>query len=215
MRVNRCERTVVIVGATLALVAVVGGCNGSPAGPAAPAGGHRVVINEVDYDQVGTDAGEFIEIYNPSDSTVSLAALALVLTDTVAEYARVRFGNISLAPGAYLMVADSAVTVAAGATVIRFATATNSVRNNKGGIALFDTTTNTLRDALSYGGTLTAVTITGAPGTYNLVEGTATSAQDSNTQVGSLARTPNGQDTNDASADWKFASQPTPGGPNP
>ena len=36
-------------------------------------GANHLVINEVDYDQIGSDSAEFIEIYNPSPSPISLA----------------------------------------------------------------------------------------------------------------------------------------------
>jgi hypothetical protein len=71
-------------------------------------------------------------------------------------------------------------------------------------------------DALSYEGAMTAVTITGAPGTYNLVEGTQLpeGVADGNFIDGSLIRSPNGRDTNNASQDWRFTKQPTPGAAN-
>jgi len=47
------------------------------------------------------------------------------------------------------------------------------------------------------------------------VDGTATTAEDSNTVEGSVARSPNGQDTGDDEADWAFVSTPTPGAANP
>ena len=40
------------------------------------------------------------------------------------------------------------------------------------------------------------------------------SVADSNTVDGSLARIPDGQDTNDANADWEFTSTKTPGAAN-
>jgi len=65
-------------------------------------------------------------------------------------------------------------------------------------------------------GAMAAANINGFSGTRSLVEGTALSASvaDSNTLTGSLARLPDGTDNNNASADWAFSSNPTPGGPN-
>jgi hypothetical protein len=40
----------------------------------------RLVINEVDYDQVGTDLNEFVEIFNGTGRPVELSNLALVLS---------------------------------------------------------------------------------------------------------------------------------------
>ncbi|WP_410962336.1 hypothetical protein, partial [Salmonella sp. SAL4355] len=65
----------------------------------------------------------------------------------------------------------------------------------------------------SYEGSITAGIVTGV-GTFNLVEGTPTTAADSTTVQGSLQRFPNGRDTNDAATDWSFRPTPTPGAPN-
>ena len=75
--------------------------------------------------------------------------------------------------------------------------------------------TMTAIDALSYEGAIASVTLPGA-GTQTLVEGTALPATraDSNTAAGSLARIPNGTDTDDAESDWAFTPNPTPGAPN-
>ncbi len=64
---------------------------------------------------------------------------------------------------------------------------------------------------------MTAVTLTGVTGMVSLVEGTVLPAAtaDSNTAPGSLARTPNGRDTDNAAMDWTFVSMPTPGAANP
>ena len=56
--------------------------------------------------------------------------------------------------------------------------------------------------------------VNGVSGTVNMVEGTATSAADNNTTTGSVARIPNGSDTNDASTDWVLSGTPTPGDAN-
>jgi len=40
-----------------------------------------LVINEVDYDQVGTDTAEFIEVYNSGSQAIDLSTLALVLVN--------------------------------------------------------------------------------------------------------------------------------------
>ena len=82
------------------------------------------------------------------------------------------------------------------------------------GVALVDTATDALLDALSYEGPITAAQI--GPVTVSLVEGTVLppSVADSNTVAGSLARNPDGRDTNDAASDWVFTTTPTPGAPN-
>jgi hypothetical protein len=160
--------------------------------PAAP----RLVINEIDYDQLGADTGGFVEIFNAGGSDADLSGLALVLVDGGAgtEYLR-RALSGSLAAGAYLVVAVDA-------------------QNGPDGVALIDTADGTLLDALSYEGAIELATI--GSRTYNLVEGTQlpVSVADSNTVDGSLARIPNGGDTNDAAGDWIFTSTITRDGAN-
>ena len=81
------------------------------------------------------------------------------------------------------------------------------------GLALIDDVEVRVLDALSYEGPITAATITGFPGTVNLVEGSPATAADEITLTNSMQRSPNGSDTNNAAVDWVVAS-PTPGLPN-
>ncbi len=181
--------------------------------------GH-LVINEVDYDQPGTDAAEYVEIYNPSSTARTLAGVSLMLVNGAnnAVYATIDLTSAgSLAAHGYLVVAGTGVAVQSGG--IPFAPTpawtSNAVQNGSpDGMALVDTKGLTVIDALSYAGAMTAVTLTGFPSTVSLVEGTATTAVDSNTTVGSLCRKPNGQDTDQASVDWAFCTTLTPGAAN-
>jgi hypothetical protein len=169
--------------------------DGGPPPPPPPAGG--LVINEIDYDQVGADTGGFVEIANVGSSAATLDGIALVLVNggDGTEYARVALTG-SLAAGAYLQVDIEAQNGAPD------------------GVALIATASQALLDAFSYEGEITAATIDGQ--TYNLVEGTALDAAvaDSNTVDGSLSRIPDKQDGNNASADWAFTSTKTPGAAN-
>ena len=155
------------------------------------------MINEVDYDQVGADTDGFVELYNGSASAVSLDGLALVYVNggDSAEYDRDTLSG-TLAAGAYLVVS---VDLQNGAP---------------DGVALVGGTPTQLLDALSYEGAITAAQIDGQ--VFNLVEGTALAATvaDSNTVAGSLSRNPNGQDTNNAAADWAFTTTVTRGAAN-
>jgi hypothetical protein len=80
------------------------------------------------------------------------------------------------------------------------------------GLALLSGTT--LLDALSYEGEVRAASIGGR--IYDLVEGTPLPAAvaDSNAVDGSLARIPDGSDSDDAAADWVFTTTVTPGAAN-
>src|SRR5690606_2333713 len=94
----------------------------------------------------------------------------------------------------------------------------NEIQNGSpDGIALVDTATNTLIDAISYEGAITMAEVPGIANPVSLVEGTPLSngVADSNTTPGALCRSPNGKDTDDANSDWKFCAVLTPGAPNP
>ena len=176
---------------------------------------NHLVINEIDYDQVGADTAEFVEIYNGTGSPVALTNLALVLLDgsNSSTYLSVSLGPGTLPAGVYLVVGSAAVTVPAPG--IKITTAAAIQNGAPDGVALIDTTAAmpTLIDALSYEGSITAASITGL-GVASLVEGTPLAAADSNTKNGSLSRLPNGSDTNNAASDWAFSTTPTPGAPN-
>jgi Lamin Tail Domain len=166
-----------------------------PPPPPPPAEQAKLVINEVDYDQVGTDANGFVEITNTGGAAADLAIVDLVAVNggDSSEYDRVALTG-TLAPGGHL---DVAIELQNGAP---------------DGLALLDGAT--LLDALSYEGGITAATIGGQ--SYNLVEGTVlpTAVEDSNTVAGSLIRNPDGKDTNDAAADWAFTTTITRGAVN-
>jgi hypothetical protein len=155
------------------------------------------VINEIDYDQVGADSGGFVEIANAGSTAATLDGIALVLVNggDGTEYARVALTG-SLAAGGYLQIDIEAQNGAPD------------------GVALIDTASKALLDALSYEGEITAATIEGQ--TYSLVEGTALAATvvDSNAADGSLSRIPDKQDTDNASVDWAFTETKTPGAGN-
>ena len=167
----------------------------APPPPPPPAGG--LVVNEIDYDQVGADSGGFVEIANTAATDAVLDGMALVLVNggDGTEYDRVALTG-SLDAGGYLTLEIDAQNGAPD------------------GVALIDTATGTLLDALSYEGEIHNATIDGQ--TYDLVEGTALAANvaDSNTVAGSLSRLPDGTDTNNANTDWRFTTTATPGAAN-
>ena len=168
----------------------------APPPPPPPPAAAKLVINEIDYDQVGADSGGFVEIFNAGGDPADLTGLALVLVDggTGNEYLR-RTLSGTLAAGAYLVVE------------------VDPQNGAPDGVALLGVD-GALLDALSYEGAIEAATIGTA--TYNLVEGTVLPAAtaDSNTIAGSLSRLPNGGDTNDAATDWAFTATVTQGAAN-
>ena len=162
-----------------------------------PAGTARLVINEVDYDQIGADTGGFVEIANTGPAAATLDGIALVLVNggDGAEYARKALSG----------------TLAAGAKLVVDVDPQNGAPD---GLALVDTAKETLLDALSYEGAINAATI--GTKVFDLVEGTMlpVDVADSNTVDGTLARIPDGTDTGSAAADWAFTTTSTPGAPN-
>ena len=175
------------------------------------------MINEVDYDQIGVDANSFIEIFNPSCNAIALDNFAVVLVNGGgnAEYARFAFpAATSLAAGGYLVIRNNSVTVPLGTVSIN---ASGDFMQNGApdGVALINTVSNTLVDALSYEGSIAAAVITGFPGPVSLVEGTAFAGADTNNDLNSLARSPNGSDTDNAVTDWILTTTITPGFANP
>lgn len=170
-----------------------GGGGGSGGG----GGGASLVVNEIDYDQVGSDIAGFVEIRNNGATAATLDGIALVFVNggDSTEYDRVPLTG-TLAAGAYLVVQKDGQNGAPD------------------GIALIDTTTKALLDAFSYEGSITAAVVDGQ--TYSLVEGNplAATVADSNTVEGALIRNPDGHDSEDAATDWVFTATPTPGAAN-
>ncbi len=197
------------------------GASTSSANITVSTGANHLVINEVDYDNIGSDTAEYIEIYNPSAQTVSLAnkVLYLVNGSDSTVYTTVDLsGAVSLPPLTYLVVAGAGVTVPASAKKIDPGWTSNAVQNGApDGIALVDTSALTVIDALSYEGSITAAMLPGFTVPPSLVEGTVLdpTVADSNTADGSLCRHPNGQDTDNANADWAFCATRSVGTANP
>lgn len=183
-------------------------------------GANHLVINEVDYDQTATDTTEFIEIYNPSPSPISLAGKQIILINGSGDsvYATINLGTGMLAAGGYLVIAGPDVTVPGTATKLDPGWDMDEIQNGApDGIALIDNTTHTLIDALSYEGPMTTVPLPGFTGEVSLVEGTVlpTAVADPGSGLGSLCRSPNGQDTDNAATDWRLCTAPTAGTANP
>lgn len=157
----------------------------------------KLVINEVDYDQVGADGAGFVELKNTGTTAINLAGIALVFVDGAdsEEYRRESLTG-TLAAGGYQVIA------------------VDPQNGSPDGLALIDTANGSLLDALSYEGAIASAVI--GTKTYSLVEGTALAATitDSNTTNGSLIRNPDGKDTNNASADWVFTTTLTRGAAN-
>ena len=199
---------------TATITATFGGTT-STAAITVLSGGTHLVINEVDYDMPSTDVAEFIEIYNPGGTAVSLAGKQLLLVNGAngSVYATINLTG-SIAANGFVVVAGASVTVPAPAVKIDPGWVSDKIQNGSpDGIALVDSTTHTVIDALSYEGAMTSVSLAGFGAPVSLVEGTVAPAADS-ASSGALCRRQN-QDTNNAAADWMLCATSTPGTSNP
>lgn len=166
----------------------------------------QLVINEVDYDQIGTDNAEFLELKNTGDVPFVLSDVQVVMINGnnggAAEYRTI--SNAAwpdLAAGAYFVICGNQ-----GLTLNCDHAATptaNLIQNGPTDAIVLQRVTidgPVVLDRLSYGGTV--------PG---YAEGNGTTAVDSNDDDGlSLGRWPDGADTGDNNADFVVGCS-TPG----
>jgi hypothetical protein len=179
-----------------------------------------LVLNEIDYDQSGTDTKEFLEICNGTGGPVALDGLAVIFvnggTTPPAEYRRVTLSG-TLNAGAYLVLAAPDIPdtdIAPGATVIRMPRTSDGFAQNGApdGVLIFDLGRGAIVDALSYEGTVRGARLNGVTQTFDLLP--ATTLGDSSSLVQSLVRSPNCAAPT-AAFEWRQTGTLTPGGPNP
>ena len=164
-----------------------------------------LVINEIDYDQPGSDSGEFIELYNADAASANLAdyVLELVNGNGGAVYASIELGEAgtTLEPGKYLVIGDSAIVDALPAGVLKIALGGTSIQNGAPDGARIVHAGGAVTDQLSYEGDLDGAS-----------EGTGGAGTDSG--AGSLARCPDGEDTDDNAIDFTKTETTSPGEAN-
>jgi hypothetical protein len=173
-----------------------GGGTDSPVDAPTPVGTH-VVINEVQ--TAGASANdEFVELYNPTAATISLAnwEVRYASDQGGAGGAGHKFGPASsIAPGAFILLSTSDGTWTTG------------MGGSDGQIAIFDATLPTVGtkiDGVAYG------TVTS--GANNYKEGQTAPSPPSG---GSIGRSPSGVDTDANKTDFKVYTSPSPGSKNP
>ncbi|MEZ4788669.1 MAG: lamin tail domain-containing protein [Flavobacteriales bacterium] len=158
-----------------------------------------LVINEVDYDQPGTDAAEFVELKNTGATPVDLTGLKLILVNgsTDSPYGTpIILPNTSLAAGDYYVIGSSSVP-----NVDLVAFTTDGIQNGSpDGIRLLTANDNII-DQMSYEGDMSST------------EGTGAGTDPNNTAGASLCRIPDGSDTDDNSVDFVLSCS-TPGEAN-
>lgn len=160
-----------------------------------------LIINEIDYDQPGTDVAEFIELFNTGASQVSLDGhyIDLVNGGTNSVYRTIDLNGFSIAANSYFVICGDNTLVSN--CNYSFTTSTGWIQNGApDAIGLYNQ--STLIDSLSYEGALPP---------FN--EGTTLTTGDSTTIIMSIGRIPDGIDTNDNHLDFE-SNCITPGSSN-
>ena len=163
-----------------------------------------VVINEVDYDQPGTDATEFVELYNNGASSEDLGGMVLELINgsNNTMYQTLTLPSFSLAADGYFVIcANPAGTPNCD---YDWTPETNLIQNGAPDAVILIDALGAIIDAVSYEGSAVAP----------YVEGTGFGGADSGSlpYLG-ISRYPNGVDTDDNSVDF-FVKCITPGSSN-
>ncbi|MBU1072678.1 lamin tail domain-containing protein, partial [bacterium] len=158
-----------------------------------------VRLNEVMYDPAGADGGrEFVELHNGGAEPVCLDDLRLQFANgAVGDVWQGRWTGSpgdTLAPGGFFLVVDQGWEGAAPDTV-----ASLGLQNGPDAVRL--SLDGTVLDLLGYGALASAALYEGLPH-----PGAAGG--------GSLARRPDGHDTDRNDLDWSVLAEPTPGAPN-
>ncbi len=160
-----------------------------------------VVINEVDYDQPGTDSAEFIELFNTGSSIISLDnyAIDLINGSNSSSYRNIDLSGFSINAGSYFVVCSNASLVAN--CNYSFTSSNGWIQNGApDAVALYDGAS--LLDALSYEGILSPYT-----------EGDTLAIKDNNTDIISISRIIDGADSNNNALDFELGCI-TPGSAN-
>jgi hypothetical protein len=174
---------------------------------AGPAPAQGFVINEVDYDQPGTDTAEFIELYNGTVGTIDLTLYQLVLINGNAggstSYATIPLTGNLAAGGYYVVCANNTTTVNCN---LDTTPETNLVQNGApDAVALVLVAGGAVVDTVSYeGDTAGGYTETSGGGLEDLTTGVLAKG---------ISRFPNGVDTNVNNFDFSMRII-TPGAEN-
>lgn len=164
--------------------------------------GQGLVINEIDYDQPSTDSSEFIELYNSGSSPIDLRFYRVILVNgnNNTPYDSITLPNQMLNAGSYFVICSSLGTVPM-CDMSHTTPSTGFIQNGSpDAVAIRNTSTNAIIDAVSYEGNVAPPYISG--------NGVPIGQSDTGTFVTTLyrytgiGRFPDGTDTNDDSTDF-------------
>lgn len=160
-----------------------------------------IMINEIDYDQPGTDAAEFIELFNSGSTNVPLNNFSIELINgrDASSYRSIDLSGFEIKNNGYFVVCSDASLVKN--CDYSFTTSNGWLQNGApDAVALYEN--SHLLDSLSYEGSMTVFT-----------EGDFMTINDNNSEIVSIARMANGMDSNNNAFDFKLGCI-TPGTAN-
>lgn len=157
----------------------------------------HLVLNEVQIGSSSSAADEFIEIFNPCPAAVDLTGWKLIYRAAAStnDITLLALTSLNIASQGYVVIGGSTFTGKSDDTYTAGGLAAAG-----GGVALHDGSGDTI-DSIGYG-----------TATNGLVEGGK--APDAPALGSSLARVPNGKDTDSNDADFQVVASPTPGAAN-
>jgi len=176
---------------------------------ALPVSAAPVVINEIDYDQLGFDTAEFVELFNTTTAAIDLTGWSLRLvngnsvTTSSNVYLTINLPNVTLAGGGYYSICGNSGSTLTGCdfqfdnpsiNIDPAFAGTNLLQNGSNdAIALIDNV-GAIVDTVSYEGD-----------TFGYTEGSGVGLSDNNTVNGfGLSRCANGVDTNQNNVDFSL-----------
>ena len=166
---------------------------GDSGAPAGCGGGRHIVVNELQVASAASMGDEFIELYNPCAGDVNLAGYSLVYRSATGTTDVLVIGlTKTITASGYLLVASTTFT---GATADQTYAGSGKLAAAGGGVALRDPL-QALVDSVGYG-----------TATNMFIEGAVAAAPPAGQ---SLARMPNGVDSNHNDLDFAVAATPTP-----
>ena len=167
-------------------------------------------INEVDYDQLGTDSAEYLELFNADANAIDLGNYSVLLVNGFngTPYDTITLPTFTLNPGAFFVICGNGGFVPN--CNLTMPVYSNMIQNGSpDAIAIIETSSGNIIDAILYEDS------TSNPSPYE--EGTGVPFVQSDTIVTSpgisMGRFPDGADSNDNSADFNTMCF-TPGAAN-